>query len=72
MLILVSGGAGSGKSAFAESLVTSSGLDRRIYLATMQVAPTGMKRAAEGIGPPGREGKRADEGIGPYGNETGR
>ena len=26
MLILVSGGAGSGKSEFAESLVTSSGL----------------------------------------------
>ena len=38
MLILVSGGAGSGKSEFAESLVTASGLDRRIYLATMQVA----------------------------------
>lgn len=37
MLILVSGGSASGKSEFAESLVTSSGLERRVYLATMQV-----------------------------------
>ena len=37
MLILVSGGAGSGKSEFAEGLVTSSGLDGRVYLATMKV-----------------------------------
>ena len=37
MLILVSGGSASGKSEFAEALVTSSGLERRIYLATMQV-----------------------------------
>ena len=37
MLILVSGGAGSGKSEFAEGLVTSSGLDERVYLATMKV-----------------------------------
>ena len=37
MLILVSGGAGSGKSAFAESLVTASGLQNRVYLATMRV-----------------------------------
>lgn len=37
MLILVSGGAGSGKSEFAESLVTASGLAERVYLATMQV-----------------------------------
>nr|WP_317325020.1 bifunctional adenosylcobinamide kinase/adenosylcobinamide-phosphate guanylyltransferase [uncultured Flavonifractor sp.] len=37
MLILVSGGSASGKSEFAEGLVTASGLDRRIYLATMQV-----------------------------------
>ena len=37
MLILVSGGAGSGKSEFAEGLVVSSGLQERIYLATMQV-----------------------------------
>ena len=37
MLILVSGGSGSGKSEFAESLVVSSGLSERIYLATMQV-----------------------------------
>lgn len=37
MLILVSGGSGSGKSEFAEGLVVSSGLNERIYLATMQV-----------------------------------
>ena len=37
MLILVSGGAGSGKSEFAEGLVTSSGLEQRVYLATMKV-----------------------------------
>lgn len=37
MLILVSGGSGSGKSEFAESLVTASGLEKRIYLATMRV-----------------------------------
>ena len=37
MLILVSGGAGSGKSEFAESLVTASGLENRVYLAAMQV-----------------------------------
>ena len=37
MLILVSGGAASGKSAFAEGLITQSGLEQRIYLATMQV-----------------------------------
>ena len=37
MLILVSGGSASGKSEFAEGLVTSSGLENRIYLATMQV-----------------------------------
>lgn len=37
MLILVSGGSGSGKSEFAEGLVVSSGLSERVYLATMQV-----------------------------------
>lgn len=37
MLILVSGGSGSGKSEFAEGLVVSSGLKERVYLATMQV-----------------------------------
>lgn len=37
MLILVSGGSGSGKSAFAEELIVSSGLETKIYVATMQV-----------------------------------
>ena len=30
MLILVSGGSGSGKSAFAEDLIVSSGLETKI------------------------------------------
>ena len=37
MLILVSGGSASGKSAIAESLIVQSGLASRVYLATMQV-----------------------------------
>lgn len=37
MFILVSGGSASGKSAFAESLVASSPIQRRVYLATMRV-----------------------------------
>ena len=47
MLILVSGGAGSGKSAFAESLVVSSGLEKRVYLATMQVGDGESVRRVE-------------------------
>ena len=35
MLLYVSGGAGSGKSAFAESQIVHSALPRRLYLATM-------------------------------------
>lgn len=37
MLILVSGGASSGKSAFAEELIVRSGRKEKLYLATMQV-----------------------------------
>lgn len=36
MMILVTGGSGSGKSAFAEERVLSLGGDRRIYIATME------------------------------------
>ena len=36
MFILVTGGSGSGKSAFAEDRVLSFGESRRIYIATMQ------------------------------------
>ena len=36
MLIYVSGGSGSGKSAFAEDLVVQSGVRKRVYLATME------------------------------------
>lgn len=37
MMVLVSGGAGSGKSACAEDIVLSLGETPRVYLATMQV-----------------------------------
>lgn len=37
MLILVSGGAASGKSRYAEELTLGAGSSRRIYLATMEV-----------------------------------
>lgn len=37
MLAVVSGGSGSGKSAFAESLVTAQSNPRRLYIATMRV-----------------------------------
>ena len=36
MLLFVTGGSGSGKSAWAESRVTASGLKSRIYIATME------------------------------------
>ena len=36
MLILVTGGASSGKSEFAEKLVMDSGIKPRIYIATME------------------------------------
>ena len=35
-LVFVTGGSGSGKSAFAEQQVVDSGIARRIYLATME------------------------------------
>lgn len=38
MLILVSGGSASGKSRFAEGLITESGIPKRVYAATMRVA----------------------------------
>nr|WP_295283489.1 bifunctional adenosylcobinamide kinase/adenosylcobinamide-phosphate guanylyltransferase [uncultured Blautia sp.] len=35
MMILVTGGSGSGKSAFAEDCVVATGTEKRIYIATM-------------------------------------
>lgn len=35
MMVLVTGGSGSGKSAFAEDKILSFGEGRRIYIATM-------------------------------------
>lgn len=47
MLVLVTGGSGSGKSAFAEDRVLSFGEARRIYIATMQhFDEEGEKRVA--------------------------
>ena len=37
MLILVSGGAASGKIEYAEGLIVKSGLTKRTYIATMQI-----------------------------------
>lgn len=36
MMIYVSGGSGSGKSAFAEERIVRSGIGRRVYIATME------------------------------------
>lgn len=45
MLLYVSGGSGSGKSAWAESRIVSSGLPERIYIATMDPSgPEGQRR----------------------------
>ena len=43
MMIFVSGGSSSGKSAFAESLIVKSGIARRLYIATME--PFGAEAA---------------------------
>ena len=47
MLILVFRGSASGKSEFAEGLVTASGLETRAYLATMQVWDAESERRVE-------------------------
>lgn len=47
MLALVSGGSGSGKSAFAESLVTAEANPRRLYIATMRVWDAEGERRVE-------------------------
>lgn len=47
MLIVVSGGAGSGKSEFAEGLITASGKNVRCYLATMQIWDEECRRRVE-------------------------
>lgn len=47
MLILVTGGAGSGKSEFAEDLVTASGRSARCYLATMRIWDEECRRRVE-------------------------
>ena len=44
MLLFITGGSGSGKSAYAEDRVTASGLGDRVYIATME--PFGAEAAA--------------------------
>ena len=44
MLLFITGGSGSGKSAYAEDRVTASGLTDRVYIATME--PFGAEAAA--------------------------
>ena len=47
MLILVSGGAASGKSEYAESLIVRAGHEKRTYIATMEIFDAeGTRRAA--------------------------
>ena len=47
MLILVSGGAASGKSEYAESLIVRAGHEKRTYIATMEIFDAeGARRAA--------------------------
>lgn len=45
MVILIMGGSGSGKSAFAEKCVMDTGIEKKYYLATMQVyGEEGLKK----------------------------
>ena len=44
MLLFITGGSGSGKSAYAEDRITASGLASRAYIATME--PFGAEAAA--------------------------
>lgn len=47
MMILVTGGSGSGKSAYAERLVLDSGSRNRYYLATMHAGDTESEKKIE-------------------------
>ncbi len=47
MLIVVTGGAGSGKSEFAESLIAAAGAGTRCYLATMRIWDAECRRRVE-------------------------
>ena len=47
MVIFVSGGSGSGKSEFAEKLITESGVENRLYLASMRVWDAEGERRVE-------------------------
>ena len=58
MVIYVAGGSGSGKSAFAESLITNCDADKRTYIATMQIwDDEGKKRVQR------HRSQRADKGF---------
>ena len=55
MMILVTGGSGSGKSAFAEDCVVSFGKTDRIYIATMYPLMKKAGNVCSAIGRCGRE-----------------
>lgn len=55
MMILVTGGSGSGKSAFAEDCVVSFGKTDRIYIATMYPFDEESRKRVRAIGRCGRE-----------------
>ena len=58
MIVLVSGGSGSGKSTWAEKLIASRPEENRIYIATMQVYDDeSVKRVAR------HRAQRADKGF---------
>ena len=50
MMILVTGGSGSGKSAFAEDQVVSFGEAERVYIATMFPLMKRAKKECSAIG----------------------
>lgn len=50
MMILVTGGSGSGKSAFAEDQVVSFGEAERVYIATMFPFDEESKKECSAIG----------------------
>ena len=58
MIVLVTGGSGCGKSTWAEKLISSMPLEKRVYIATMQVYDDeSVKRVAR------HRAQRADKGF---------
>lgn len=47
MFVVVTGGSGSGKSAYAEDIIVSSGIEKRYYIATMICADEESKKRVD-------------------------